>query len=372
MGDDGRPNTLGLREQDLNALLSQLEAGAATKEAGRVFSRWRFREQSVVVRILQPGGTDTVTRMACRNLSQRGIGLLHRSYVHLGTTCSVLLPHPRKGEQEYRGTVVRCLHLSGMVHEIGIRFEEDIPLRDITRPDPMQEIFAVEHVDPQSLVGTILLVEDSEMDVRLVKHFLRDTQLRVKHCDNLKDAEREAKSGVGLILCDIHLGDEYGGDLAKKLHEHGVCGPPVVMISADRSERTYSLITQPYIAGFLSKPINQESLLRAIGEFMVDPSVFANQNNAGGVKTDPQIIKSLIPELNKVCERLREAVEQGDTTLVFSLVMQISGVAPVMGLDELAGVAETVGQKLASSMDLEWAKSRIEEIERLCAEAAGG
>ena len=60
--------------------------------------------------------------MACRNLSQRGIGLLHRSYVHLGTTCSVLLPHPRKGEQEYRGTVVRCLHLSGMVHEIGIRF----------------------------------------------------------------------------------------------------------------------------------------------------------------------------------------------------------------------------------------------------------
>ena len=330
MADAQRPNTLGLQDQQLNTLLGKLESSAPSKQAGRVFSRWRFREKSVAVRIAQPGGSDAQTRMACRNLSQQGIGLLHRSYIHIGTQCVITIPHPTKGDQEYPGTVVRCLHVSGMVHEIGIKFDEDIPLRDITRPDPMQEVFAVENVDPESLVGTVLLVEDSEMDVRLVKHFLRATQLRVKHASTLSEAKAEAKSGVGLILCDIHLGDEYGGDLPRHMFEHGVCGPPVVMISADRSEQTYALITQPCVAGFLSKPINQESLLRAIAEFMVDPGEIAQGNDSGGVQADAQIVGALLPELTKACDKLKAAVDGEDATLAFSLVMQISGVAPVM------------------------------------------
>jgi CheY-like chemotaxis protein len=371
MADEQRPNTLGLREKELNSLLGELENSAPSKKAGRVFSRWRFREKSVAVRITQPGGSDTQTRMACRNLSQQGIGLLHRSYVHIGTACIVILPHPTKGDQEYQGTVVRCLHVSGMVHEIGIKFDEDIPLRDITRPDPMQEVFAIEQVDPQSLVGTILLVEDSDMDVKLVKHFLRDTQLRVKHCETIAEAEQEAKAGVGLVLCDIHLGDEYGGDLAKRLYEHGASAPPVVMISADRSDKTYKLITEPFVEGFLSKPFSQESLIRSIAEFMIDPSKVVPVADAGQVQADPQIVGALLPELTKACGKLRDAVDGEDATLAFSLVMQISGVAPVMGLNELAGIAETVGQKLASTMDLEGIKGRLEEIERLCSEAVG-
>ncbi len=363
-------NTLGLRGRDLDALLAVLDRSQGKGLTSRVFARWNFRQQSLAVRLVQPGGSIVETRMACRNLSQQGIGLLHRAYVHIGTECLVTLPHPAKGDQDYRGRVVRCLHVAGMVHEIGIRFESDIPLRDIARPDPMRESYSLERVDPASLVGTLLLVEDSDMDVKLVRHFLREIQVRIRHVTTLDEAEKEAKAGVGLVLCDIHLGEEYGGDLPRRLREHAACAPPVVMVSADRADRTYKLVTQSCVAGFLAKPFTQDSLLRTVGEFMVDPGEVQVLHEATSVQADPQIVRALMPELARACEKLRAAAESADATLALSLVMQISGVAPVMGLDELAGVAESIGQKLVNTMDLEWVTGRLGEIERLCAEAA--
>lgn len=374
MTDDQRPNTLGLREKDLDNLIAQIDRDCDGNKTGgaanRVFSRWKFRHQSLAVRILQPGGTEIETRMACRNLSKGGVGLLHRSYVHIGTTCVLKIPHPSKGEIEVRGRIIRCLHHSGMVHEIGVRFEQEIPLREIMKPDPMQEMYAVEQIDPTLLVGTILLVEDSDMDVKLVKHFLRDTQIRVKHTTSVNEAEQLAKSGVGLVLCDIHLGEENGGDLARRLREHATCAPPVVMISADRADSTYRLVSQPFVKGFLAKPFSQDSLIRTVCEFMVDPAHVQAAADATSVKADPQIVAVLMPELMKACEKLSEAAKEEDPTLALSIVMQIAGVAPVLGLDELSGIAEAMGQKLAQTMDLEWVTSRMDEITRLCTQAA--
>ncbi|MBZ0171113.1 MAG: PilZ domain-containing protein, partial [Phycisphaerales bacterium] len=202
--DPGRPNSLGLREKELNQIRDALDQARKGENAGRVFARWHYNEGSVPVKIIHHVGNEMDVRMACRNLSKGGIGLLHRSYLHLGTRCDVTLEHPTLGEIVQAGAVIRCIHLTGMVHEIGIKFDQEINIRDIMRPDPMQEMLAVESIEPSTLIGTILLVEDSEMDTRLVRHFLRDTQLRIKHVGTIKEAQIAAKSGVGLILCDIH------------------------------------------------------------------------------------------------------------------------------------------------------------------------
>ena len=371
MTNQSHTNTLGIRDRELDGLFASMDSGSssAAAKAGRVFSRWQFRQRSLAVRILQPGGSEMTTRMACRNLSKGGIGLLHRAYVHIGTNCEVTIPHPTKGDQDYAGKVVRCLHFSGMVHEIGIAFENDIPIREITCPDPMREIFAIEHVDADSLTGTILLVEDSEMDVKLVKHFLRGTQIRVKHAATIDEADREVREGVGLVLCDIHLGEENGADFARKLNDTMANRPPIVMISADRAASTHALISKPYIKGFLAKPFSQDALLRTISEFMADPNEGDPVADTGSVAGDAQLVAALLPELTKACGRLEEAVKAEDETLSLSLLMQISGVAPVMGLKELSVMVESLSQQLADSMDLQRVASRLEDIVRLCDEA---
>ena len=370
--EGNRPNTLGLRDKEREDLLNSIEAASpgSGSNADRVHSRWQFAGGSLKVKIHQIGGTESEALMICRNLSKGGVGLLHRSYVHLGTECTVTIPHPSKGDQDYKGKVVRCLHVKGMVHEIGIAFEREIPLREIAKPDPMQELYAIENLKPEELVGVILLVEDSDMDVKLVKHFLRETQVRVKHASTVTEAEELIKTGVGLVLCDIHLGEENGGDFARKADEVMHRCPPIVMVSADRAQSTYDLISKPFVKGFLAKPFTQGSLLRTVAEFMVDPVAQETTGESSGIEVDSQIAAVLLPELTKACGKLKDAVEASDPKKTLSVLMQLAGVAPVLGLDDLAVLTETLSQQLGTSQDVSRVAGRIDEITRLCEKAA--
>ena len=367
-----RVNTLGLNSNELNQLRNKLDQGKNKAASKRVFARWQFTENSAPVRIIHPAGNEVVVRMACRNLSNGGIGLLHRSYLHLGTRCIVTLHHPSDGDFEIPGEVVRCIHVKGMIHEIGIKFDEEIEVREFMKPNPLQEISAIESIDPSTLIGTILLVEDSEMDTRLVKHFLRDTQLRVKHAKTIAEAEKAARSGVGLILCDIHLGNENGGDLVKKLHESGSATPPIVMTSADTSETTNRLVLHPGVKGFLAKPFSQENLIRAVAEFFREPVEEENEGSQSGATIDRQIYDALMPELAKAADKLGEAAASGDSAAVLSLLMQLKGVAPLLGLSDLAMLLETLASQLSMSPDIEAVRELIAEVVENCKKTAAG
>ena len=368
----GRSNTLGMRDSELNKLRNTLDQGKSKGASKRVFARWQFTENSAPVRITHPAGNEVVVRMACRNLSNGGIGLLHRSYLHLGTRCVVTLRHPFDGDFEIPGEVVRCIHIKGMIHEIGIKFDEEIDVREFMKPNPLQELSAIESIDPSTLVGTILLVEDSEMDTKLVKHFLRETQLRVKHATTLAEVEKAAMSGVGLILCDIHLGNENGGDLAKKLYELQASTPPIVMTSADTGETTNKLVAHPGVKGFLAKPFSQENLIRAIAEFFHEPVEEESEDAQGGPAVDRQLYDALMPELAKVAKKLGQAAESGDSADVLSLLMQLKGVVPVLGLSDLAMQLETIAVQLSMSSDIEPIREQVAEVVECCRRAAGG
>lgn len=364
--DEQRPNTLGLREIDLKRVLDALDQSRKGENAGRTFARWQYHQTSVPVRIIHPSGNEVEVKMACRNLSKGGIGFLHRSFLHLGTRCIVTLDHPIRGDVQAPGRVVRCLHLTGMVHEIGIKFDEEIDVRDIMRPDPMQEMLAIESIDAGSLIGTVMLVNDSEMDARLVRHFLRNTQLRIKHVTSTAEAEKEARDGVGLIISEIHLGFDNGGEFAKRLHEFNAPTPPVVLTSADTSETTHTLVAHPGVAGFISKPFTQENLIRTVAEFLVDPNEAGAMSGKDTFVIDPQLRAALIPELAGVVERLDKVFAAEDATGVLAILMQLKGVAPVLGLSDLSMLLETMTFQLSMSSDLDLVRSEIADVTRIC------
>ncbi|WP_348234565.1 hypothetical protein, partial [Salmonella enterica] len=67
----------------LNALLDRLDVDEqGTKSRKRVHARWPFRKLNLQLDIQHPGGTATSLRVASRNLSRSGIGLLHSAFVH--------------------------------------------------------------------------------------------------------------------------------------------------------------------------------------------------------------------------------------------------------------------------------------------------
>ena len=172
----GRPNTVGLHERELGELLDRFDAPeAGPGNPKRDFVRWPFRRTSVQVRLIHPSGAITSVSVACRNISRGGVSAIHNAYLHPGTKCRIALPHPQHGHKQIDGQVVRCHHRSGMIHEIGIAFKEPIDVREFIRADPLADCFSLERVKPEELTGTIMVVDASEIDRRIYKHFLRET-----------------------------------------------------------------------------------------------------------------------------------------------------------------------------------------------------
>ena len=89
-----RPNTIGMEAHHLDVLLNHLDTPADNKaNTNRTYARWPFRRTAIKVNIFHPGGSEVSLKLACRNLSRGGVGVLHTAYIHPGSTCTVELPN---------------------------------------------------------------------------------------------------------------------------------------------------------------------------------------------------------------------------------------------------------------------------------------
>ena len=61
-----------------------------------------------------------------RNISAGGLSFLHRSMLHVGTTAAITIPHSNGKSLQRAGRVVRSRHVSGMVYEIGLQFDQPL------------------------------------------------------------------------------------------------------------------------------------------------------------------------------------------------------------------------------------------------------
>lgn len=186
-----RPNTVNLRLTALHDLLDRMErrpTGKSIVPRRRIFARWPFRRETVQLEIAHPGGNAATIRVACRNLSRGGLGVLHNAYVHTGSDCRVLLTHYERGETWIDGRIVRCVHRGGVVHELGIQFYEPIVLSEFMPRDAFAPVFSLERVDPSSLAGSVLHVSDDLTQRQLVRRHLQNTRLRLTSVSTIDEA----------------------------------------------------------------------------------------------------------------------------------------------------------------------------------------
>lgn len=337
----GRPNTLGLRRTDLETVLNELDAGpSGAGSKRRNHARWAFRQESLELRLVHPGSAHTVSiKVACRNLSCGGLSALHSAYVHPGTKVTAIVPHPLEGGVPVPGEVVRCQHVRGMIHEIGVKFVKPIAAREFVKNDPFAEAFSFERVNPADLHGTVLHVEDSPLDQRLVRHYLRDTALRIKQAGCAEEAMAEAANGCDLVLCDCDMPGMHGPELVEHLRAAGIRAP-VVMVTADTSPGTQQRIAQARVDACLAKPLRQDVLLRAIAEFLLSSQPAAARRRATKFEgAGAALAEAFVEELRELARRLESAVQSGDAKLCRLLSVQIKGSAPAYGHESLASLA---------------------------------
>ncbi|MEL7483614.1 MAG: response regulator [Planctomycetota bacterium] len=363
---ESRRNSLGLDKARLHQLLDLLDTKAEGEaNLKRVHVRWPFRHDSVTFRLIEGFGSRREFKVAARNLSNSGLSLIHNAYVHPATQCEIRVPVSNGEENEtqtVKGTIRRCTHIQGVVHEIGVEFDEPVDARQFLSLDSMEAYYSLETIDLDKMEGTILHVEDSAVDRRLLTHYLADTRVIVKSADSLEDAKNKARESFDLIITDLKLPDGNGLDLVSWMRDAGIL-TPIIALTADTSHQTQQLLAASEINGYLTKPVEPATLQRAITEYL---RLADDRTSSGSDDALRDLAGAFVAELGGIIEDLRKCLKEDDAMTAYSIVLRMKGTAPALGFTQLANVCDRAASALAASMSVEESQRQLDALLDAC------
>ncbi|HEX9020162.1 MAG TPA: response regulator [Nitrospirota bacterium] len=120
----------------------------------------------------------------------------------------------------------------------------------------------------------ILYIEDNEQNLYLVKYLLEKSGYEVVNArDGKLGIEAASSSGPALILLDIQLPVMDGYAVAKKLRETpNLAGIPLVAVTSYAMAGDRERALEAGCTGYIEKPINPETFLRKIEQYLADAS----------------------------------------------------------------------------------------------------
>lgn len=370
-------NTLRLQGAPLQRLLDQIETASNhdASKSQRDYRRWPLRDTSIAVDMQQPGGTVTSLRYVCRDLSGSGVGILHSSFVYPGTRCIVHVPHPTKKSVPVPAVVSRCRLMQRNIHEVGIKFRQVLAVREFVNVDPFEGRFSLEKIDPASLKGTLLHVEDSGMDRRLIRHMLKETSLDVVSAENAEIALSRAAEPFDIILTDVQMPGMDGYALTRCLREKSV-QVPILMLSAEESAGAADRARECGANACLVKPFTQQALLAAIGEFLLLAPV--SSDSCGPIYSSlpvdnplQKFVPEFIEELRETASRLGLALTSNEPETVRTICFQVMGAASSLGLDPVSRAAREALQSVTASMSVSESAKPIRDLISACQRVRG-
>lgn len=337
-------NTLRLGQHELHKLLEKFDKEQSNvNRPDREFVRWAFRVGAVDLTIQHGNGGSVTIPVATRNISRGGVSILHSSFVHLKSPCEITLNVAGGKKQDIPGKVVRCNHLEGRVHEIGIAFDEQISTKDLLGLDPLNEAYSLEKIEPNRLHGTLLIVTPTDLDRDLIMMYLENTNLVLDSANSIETAITRAKKGCDIVIADYHLGSETGPELITALRE-AQCDAPVIMMTSDKSETALDAIREAEAEGMLSKPVDQNRVCQALGEFLhadSDGGPMYSTLDAGSPAF--ALVGKFLSDVPRMTLNLEKAMREDDKQGCLEICRTLAGTASPLGfpaISELALVAD--------------------------------
>jgi len=354
----GRTNTLGLTGQELDNLYNVLDAGANGRtHRRRQATRLMYRYDNVPLEIIQPGGGQTIIRVACRNLSRGGLGFLHSAFVHTGTRVVATLMS-RTGESvRFPGKIVRCSHVTRHIHDVGVKFDDPVTVRDFMSTDTLNQAFTCEVVEPSELKGVALVIAEYRIEQACVLSMLRETSMDFVTAASVEEGISHARKGVEVIICDDAFERSSGIEFVARARKSGI-RTPVILMSGDASEANLDAIRKSDVDAFLAKPLNHDLLLRAIAEFLL---VSTNR-----LETASPVYSSLPPnspladladdfveDLKTFADDLEQLAQGNDLTSIRKRALRIGGPATSLGFGPIANLSAALVGSLDATQSVE-------------------
>lgn len=118
--------------------------------------------------------------------------------------------------------------------------------------------------DPKS--KEILIVDDDEAMLNLLSILVRRDGFRIDLAGTGDDALEKLKRPHDAVILDLMLpGNTSGFDVLARLRKFDGKVPPVIVVTAHaKTKEVQDLMSDPNVVLFMSKPINQKTLLAAL------------------------------------------------------------------------------------------------------------
>ncbi len=272
--------TLRISGQDRSAILKAVDPGASQTMGGQSGGRGNIRVitngAEAVLGLEHDSMSPKRFSVLAHNLSRRGVGVIHGRFVYPGTPCEIELYTLRGDLQPRRGSVIYCKHVTGLIHEMGIRFESQVDIRDFVRLSPEQEARFLkemaEHMPAEQQDGgkEVLVIDDFASDLRLFSHWLSKGGFNAQtltEYDEASTLDAIEEQRIDLLLIDYHLGIKSGGELIRVIRSAG-CRVPILAMSADDDQQTPDDALTAGADGFIRKPFTKEQLLKTVKKLL--------------------------------------------------------------------------------------------------------
>ena len=114
--------------------------------------------------------------------------------------------------------------------------------------------------------SSILIVEDKEINYRLLELYLEHTQVNINRAEDGSEFYKKFNEKIDLILLDIQLPDTNGFELLKWIRSNNNDIPIIIQTafaSDDDEQKAYELGAN----GFMTKPIKKKTLLDEVSKY---------------------------------------------------------------------------------------------------------
>lgn len=354
----------------LRELYEEMDRRAAIHDqtARRTYVRWPFLVPSLPLKVFSSGSAPVSITVAAHNISSTGLSIVHSAFLHPRTKVIATIPLLSGQTIDIEGVVTHSSHIQGICHQAGIKFKNFVDIRTIVSLDPFEGGFVLEKVDPETLMGSILYVDNSALGQSLVRHFLRETALRLRIAENFDQAKPIIEEGVDLIICDYRVNGQNAAEFIASLRREGLL-TPVIFITSDNSEVARSQFASAQAGAILTKPVSQTLLLRSLAEYLLTgKGTGVTVSSLPSDHPGTAMLDRFIDELLARTDELNRAVAVGSAEGARTAVLQIAGIAPTMGFPTLAQFAQEADRALSATMSVEESMPQLSRLVRLCRE----
>jgi len=221
--------------------------------------------------------------------------------------------------------------------------------------EPEDEIIKIE---PGSLVGNVLLAEDTLDNQKLISMYVTRTGASVDVVSNGKQAVDKALAGdYDLILMDMQMPIMGGLDATAKLRTMGYTNP-IVALTANALREDQEKSLRAGLDEYLTKPVDLNRFNSVLKRYLksTTSSYVASENTQGSAhvetdfENDPEflaLVRQFKEELPSRINSIQNAARNKDWVELKSLIHKLKGLGTSFGYPDLSDISARIQSDLS-------------------------